>query len=357
MDRRGQNDGTSSLSQAQRFELEQLENWLKLEIEGFEGPLKVERFNGGHSNPTYRLTTPKRTYVLRRKPSGPLLLGAHAVDRECRVTRALHSAGFPVPRPLADCVDPGVIGGEFYVMEFVEGRIFWDAGFPGVGWEERPLYFDAMNKTIARLHELNPEALGLIGYGKSGNYFERQIARWSKQYFADEEEAGRLPAMERLIDWLHGHLPAQEEKDRIIHGDFRCDNMIFHPSDPQVIAVLDWELSTLGQPLGDFAYHLMMYRLPENMIAGLAGLDLARLNIPDERSYVAAYCARTGREDIQNLNFFVAFGMFRLAAIIHGIKARLARGTASSRHAGSMTQLLEPLLEIALVQIRTGDSA
>lgn len=269
------------------------------------------------------------------------------------MTEALYRAGFPVARPLAFCADRKVIGSEFFVMEFVDGRLFWEADFPEVPTVERPLYFDAMNETIARLHSLDPESLSLAGYGRSGNYFERQIGRWSTQYFADEE-AGRLPAMETLIGWLQRNMPAQEEKSQIIHGDFRCDNLIFHPCEPRVIAVLDWELSTLGQPLADFAYHLMMYRMPPGMIAGLADLDLVQLNIPTEEEYVAAYCERTGRSDLQDIDFFVCFGMFRLAAILHGIRGRLARGSAASAHAEGTAALLEPLLQVALAQMGSG---
>jgi aminoglycoside phosphotransferase (APT) family kinase protein len=350
MERSRKNHGSSPIPEAQRFDLGRLERWLVAQVDGFRGPLTLEKFNGGQSNPTYRVITPLRAYVLRRKPPGLLLPGAHAVEREYRVTEALYRAGFPVARPLAFCADTEVIGSEFFVMEFVDGRLFWEADFPEVPTVERPLYFNAMNETIARLHSLDPESLSLAGYGRSANYFDRQIGRWSAQYFADEE-AGRLPAMEALIGWLRRNMPAQEERSRIIHGDFRCDNLIFHPCEPRVIAVLDWELSTLGQPLADFAYHLMMYRMPPGMIAGLADLDLVQLNIPSEEEYVAAYCERTGRGDLQDIDFFVCFGMFRLAAILHGIRGRLARGSAASAHAGGTAALLEPLLQVALAQM------
>ena len=221
---------------------------------------------------------------------------------------------------------------------------------------ERPAYFDAMNATIAQLHSLDPEALGLGDYGKPGNYFERQIGRWSKQYLGDVE-AGRVPAMDRLVEWLPRNIPAGEEAARIIHGDFRCDNMIFHPTEPRVLAVLDWELSTLGHPLADFAYHLMVYRMPASMTTGLAGVDLRALNIPSEADYVAAYCRRTGREGIPNLDFYIAFNMFRLAAILHGIKGRIARGTAASAHADRMAAGLEPLADLAWAQARKAGAA
>jgi aminoglycoside phosphotransferase (APT) family kinase protein len=300
------------------------------------------------------LISPTGAYVLRRKPPGKLLPGAHAVDREYRVIRALHAQGFPVARAYALCTDDSVIGTPFYVMDMVDGRIFWDADFPEVGGEERPLYFDAMNGTIAALHAIDPAQAGLADYGKAGNYFERQIARWSGQYRADVE-AGPVPAMDRLVEWLPANIPPGENEARIIHGDFRCDNMIFHPSEPRVLAVLDWELSTLGHPLADFSYHLMMYRMPAGVTTGLAGLDLVALNIPSEAAYVEAYCRRTGRAGIPHLDFYIAFNMFRLSAIVHGIKGRIARGTAASGHADRMAASLDDLAELAWAQaVRAG---
>ena len=318
-------------------------------VAGFAGPVTVRQFKGGQSNPTYRLETPGRAYVMRRKPPGKLLPGAHAVDREYRVIRALGSAGFPVAEALGLCIDDSVIGTSFYVMEHVEGRIFWEAALPEVSDADRPLYFDAMNGVIAALHSIDPVAVGLGDYGKPGAYFERQIGRWSKQYHGDVE-AGRIGAMDRLAEWLPANIPPGPEESRVIHGDFRCDNMIFHSAEPRVLAVLDWELSTLGHPLADFAYHLMMYRMPVGLTAGLAGLDLAQLNIPSEADYVAAYCRRTGRAGIDNLDYYIAFNMFRLAAILHGIKGRLARGTAASAHAGKMVASLEGLADLAWQQ-------
>ena len=345
MDRSAQNSGTGEVRSAHRFDEARLEAWLDANVEGFAGPLRVEQFKGGQSNPTYKLVTPGRAYVLRRKPPGPLLPGAHAVDREYRVITALGRQGFPVARAYALCVDEQVIGTAFYVMEMVEGRIFWDTTFPDMSAAERPAYFDAMNATIAALHGIDPEAVGLGDYGKPGNYFARQIARWSKQYEQDVE-AGRVEAMDRLVEWLPGHVPPDEPQPRIIHGDFRCDNMVFHPERPEVLAVLDWELSTLGHPLADFSYHLMMYRMPD----ALGGRDLAALNIPSEADYVAAYCRRTGRDGIADLDFYMAFNLFRLAGIIHGIKGRMVRGTASSAHAGEMVKRLEPLADLAWAQ-------
>ncbi|MDT9600460.1 phosphotransferase [Sphingosinicella rhizophila] len=350
-----ENSGTTSVREAHRFDVDRLERWMHEEVESFQGPVRVEQFKGGQSNPTYKLVTPGKTYVLRRKPPGKLLPGAHAVDREYRVISALARQDFPVAKPYALCLDADVIGTPFYVMDMVEGRIFWDPAFGEVGRGERPAFFDAMNATIAKLHIIDPGRAGLSDYGRPGNYFERQIGRWSKQYLGDAE-AGRVTAMDQLVEWLPRNIPMDEGEARIIHGDFRCDNMIFHPREPKVIAVLDWELSTLGHPLADFAYHLMMYRMPVGLSAGLAGLDLAALNIPSEADYVAAYCRRTGREGIADLDFYLAFNLFRLAAIVHGIKGRLARGTAASAHAGKMVAGLEPLANLAWQQAqRAGD--
>jgi aminoglycoside phosphotransferase (APT) family kinase protein len=344
-----QNSGTIEVRKAHRFDIDRLAAWMRDNVPEFKGTLTVEQFKGGQSNPTYKLTAPSGTYVLRRKPPGKLLPGAHAVDREFRVLQALGGQGFPVAKVHGLCLDETVIGTPFYVMDMVEGRIFWESEFPQVPTSERADYFDAMNATIASLHSIDPVAAGLGDYGKPGNYFERQIGRWSKQYLADEE-AGRVDAMDRLVDWLPHNIPPGEEEARIIHGDFRCDNMIFHPTEPRVLAVLDWELSTLGHPLADFSYHLMMYRMPPGFTTGLVGLDLAALNIPSEADYVAAYCRRTGRQGIANLDFYMAFNLFRLAGIVHGIKGRVARGTASSAHADRMAAGLEPLAELAWQQ-------
>ncbi len=325
------NAGTTAVRDSYRFDEAALAGWMERHVEGYAGPLTVEQFKGGQSNPTYKLVTPGRSYVLRRKPPGQILKGAHAVEREARVLGALGTVGFPVARVYGLCTDDAVIGSWFYVMEMVEGRIFWDATFPGVPTAERPAYFDAMNATIAQLHGIDPEATGLGDYGKPGNYFARQISRWSRQY-QEDVDAGRDPDMDALCEWLPTAIPEGDETS-IVHGDFRCDNMIFHPTEPRVLAVLDWELSTLGHPLADFAYHAMMYQMPPDIVAGLAGVDLEALNIPSEADYVAAYCARTGREGIPNWGFYIAFNYFRLAAIFHGIKGRVVRGTAASAHA------------------------
>ena len=351
MSRSAQNSGTIEVREAHRFDVARLEAFMASEVEGFAGPLAVEQFRGGQSNPTYKLSTPARSYVLRRKPPGKLLPGAHAVDREYRVIEALGRQSFPVAQAVALCLDESVIGTAFYIMEMVEGRIFWDPTFPQVAADERPAYFDAMNATIAALHMIDPVAAGLGDYGKPGNYFTRQIGRWSRQY-AEDVDAGRIGSMDRLVEWLPLNIPADAGEGRIIHGDYRCDNMIFHPAEPRVLAVLDWELSTLGHPLADFSYHLMMYRMPAAITSGLEGLDLAGLNIPSEEEYVAAYCARTKRDGIPDLDFYIAFNMFRLAAIIHGIKGRIARGTAASAHADKMAASLEPLADLAWQQAK-----
>jgi aminoglycoside phosphotransferase (APT) family kinase protein len=339
------NAGTSPVREAYRFDEVALARWMAAHVEGYAGPLGVEQFKGGQSNPTYKLVTPGRSYVLRRKPPGAILKGAHAVEREARVLAALGRTGYPVAHVFGLCTDESVIGSWFYVMEMVEGRIFWDATFPGVAREERPAYFDAMNAAIARLHGIEPEAIGLGDYGKPGNYFARQIGRWTRQYLEDAD-AGRNADMDALVAWLPANIPEGDET-RIVHGDFRCDNMIFHPTEPRVLAVLDWELSTLGHPLADFAYHAMMYQMPPDIVAGLAGADLAALNIPAEADYVAAYCQRTGRADIPNWGFYIAFNYFRLAAIFHGIKGRVARGSAASAHARERAQSFPILAALA----------
>ncbi|GGY91900.1 phosphotransferase [Novosphingobium colocasiae] len=339
------NAGTTPVREAYRFDEAALARWMEAHVADYAGPLTVEQFKGGQSNPTYKLVTHGRSYVLRRKPPGATLQGAHAVDREARILTALGSVGFPVARVYGLCTDESVIGTWFYVMAMVEGRIFWDATFPGVSREERPAYFDAMNATIARLHAIDYEALGLGDYGRPGNYFARQIARWTRQYHEDAD-AGRDADMDALVEWLPANIPAGEESS-VVHGDFRCDNMIFHPTEPRVIAVLDWELSTLGHPLADFAYHAMMYQMPPDIVAGLGGADLAALNIPSEQEYVAAYCARTGRDGIANWDFYVAFNYFRLAAIFHGIKGRVIRGTAASAHAQERARALPRLSALA----------
>ena len=332
-----------------RLDEAKLAEWLAAHIADYRGPLRIERFPGGQSNPTYKLTTPGRVYVLRRKPPGQTLKGAHAIDREARVAEALSSIGFPVPRVRGLCVDQNIIGTSFFVMDMVEGRIFCDAALPGVGADERPAYFDAMNETLAWLHSVDYTANGLADYGRPGNYFERQIARFSKQYLEDRA-AGRDPNMDRLIEWLSANIPPGAGKRSIIHGDFRYENLIFHPTEPRVVAVLDWELSTLGDPLADFTYNAMMYRMPGRIFTGIAGLDLAGLNIPREEEYISLYCSRTGLKEISGYESYMAFNFFRLAAIVHGIKGRVIRGTASSAQAEELVQQLPELMAMAWAQ-------
>jgi aminoglycoside phosphotransferase (APT) family kinase protein len=346
--------GTTLVREAHRFDEGALAAWMQAHLASFRGPLMVEQFAGGQSNPTYKLVTPDRVYVMRRKPPGPLLKGAHAIDREVQVLTGLDKAGFPVARVYGLCTDERVLGTWFYIMEMVEGRIFWDATLPEVARQDRAAYFDAMNATIALLHGVDYQSVGLGDYGKPGNYLLRQIARWTKQYLEDPE-AGRDPDMDRLIEWLPANIPAGDETT-IVHGDFRVDNLVFHPAEPRVVAVLDWELSTLGHPLADFAYLAMMYHMPPHIVAGLAGADLAALNIPTEEEYVAAYCRRTGRDAVPGYPFYIAFNLFRLAAIFHGIKGRVIRGTASSAQAAERAEAFPELARIAWQRARAADA-
>lgn len=340
--------GTAPVREQHRFDEAALDRWMATHVAGYAGPLQIDQFKGGQSNPTYRLRTPGAAYVLRRKPPGVLLKGAHAVEREARVMAALGTTGFPVPRIHGLCTDASVIGSWFFVMDLVQGRIFWDASFSTVPQGERAAYMDAMNATLAALHAVDPGAIGLGDYGRAGGYVERQVARWSRQYLEDEL-AGRHPAMDRLLEWLPRHLPASDATT-VTHGDFRADNMIFHPVEPRVLAVLDWELSTLGDPLADFAYNAMMYRMPPDILGGIAGLDLAAAGLPDEAAYVAAYCRRTGRTTMADLDYYVAFNMFRFAAILHGIRGRVARGTATSADAVAMGDKFARVAELAWAQ-------
>ncbi len=341
---------TTPVREGYGFDVYVLDAWMRAHVDDYAGPMRIEQFNGGQSNPTYKLLTPGRHYVLRRKPSGLLLKGAHAIEREARVLTALAKAGLPVPQIFGLCTDEAVIGTWFYVMEMVEGRIFWNATFPGVPTSARAAYFDAMNATIAALHEVDYAAIGLGDYGRPGNYFERQILRWSNQYLEDTE-AGGDPNMDRLVEWLPANIPGGDET-RVVHGDFRFDNMIFHPTEPRVLAVLDWELSTLGHPGADFAYHAMMYRMPPSIVAGLAGADIASLGIPSEADYLATYCRRRGLESMPGYDFYIAFNFFRLAAIFHGIKGRVIRGAASSADAAKRVAVLPELMALAWAQAR-----
>jgi aminoglycoside phosphotransferase (APT) family kinase protein len=351
-----ENSGTTAVRAG--FEIDQaaLAVWMEGNVSGFAGPLSVEQFKGGQSNPTYRLVTPDKSYVLRRKPSGKILKGAHAVEREAKVLTGLEKANFPVAHVHALCTDENVIGSWFYVMDMVEGRIFWDAAVPGVPKAERAAIFDAMNATMAHLHSVDYEAVGLGDYGRPGNYFERQISRWSQQYLGDTD-AGRDLNMDRLIAWLPANIPPGDNATSVTHGDFRIDNIIFHPAEPKVLAVLDWELSTLGHPGADFAYNAMMYRMPPYIVAGLRGANIGELGIPNEAEYLAAYCKRTGRATMPGYDFYIAFNFFRLAAIFHGIKGRVIRGTAASVQANERIAVLPELMELAWMQAITAGAA
>lgn len=349
--RQEQFSGTTEVREGARFDEAALERWMRDTVRDFEGPMEVRQFKGGQSNPTYKLITPRRSYVLRRKPPGLLIKSAHAVDREYQVITALFAQGFPVAETFGLCTDESVIGTWFYVMDCVEGRIIWDGTFPDVTAADRRAHFWAMNDTMAHLHRIDPVKAGLADFGKPGNYFARQIGRWSKQYLEDEE-AGRIAEMDRLADWLPANIPPGDET-AIVHGDYRCDNMIFHATEPRVLAVLDWELSTLGHPLADFSYHLMMYRMTTSGSAGLTDVNLEAMNIPTERAYVERYCAQVERdpgEVLANLDFYMAYNMFRLAAIVHGIRGRVIRGTASNAHAKAMANTVEPMAQLAWQQ-------
>jgi aminoglycoside phosphotransferase (APT) family kinase protein len=348
--------GTAPVQERHRFDATALEAWLNDHVAGFRGPLEVEQFKGGQSNPTYLLKSPGGRYVMRAKP-GPaakLLPSAHAVEREFRVMAALGRAGLPVPRMHALCEDESVIGRAFYVMEHVAGRVLWEQALPGMTPAERAAIYDEMNRVIAALHSVDYAAVGLEDYGKPGNYFARQIGRWSKQYVASETE--QIEAMDRLIAWLPGAVPAGDET-AVVHGDFRMDNLVFHPTEPRILAILDWELSTLGHPLADFSYHCMSWHIPPEQFRGIAGLDHAALGIPDEASYVAAYCRRTGRSRIDHWDFYLAYNMFRLASILQGIMKRALEGTAASAEALDSGRRARPLAELGWQYARRAGAA
>ena len=346
--------GTRPVSEAHAFDSGALAAWMSAHVEGFAGPLSVEMFKGGQSNPTYKLITPGRTYVMRAKP-GPvakLLPSAHAIEREFAVMRGLHGTDVPVARMHALCEDESVIGRAFYIMEFVEGRVLWDQTLPGMTPAERGAHYDELNRVIAALHKVDCAARGLADYGKPGNYFERQIGRWSKQYLASVTQP--IAEMDRLIEWLPTHMPASARDDgltAIVHGDYRLDNVIFHPSQPRILAVLDWELSTLGHPLADFSYHCMAWHIPPGSFRGIGGVDLASLGIPSEQDYIRRYCERTGLATPEQLapdwNFYLAYNMFRIAAILQGIAKRVEAGTASSAQARASGAGARPMAELA----------
>ena len=328
----------------QAFDLIRLERWLAANVQGFQGPVGVEQFKGGQSNPTYKLTAASGQYVLRRQPLGPLLPSAHAVDREYRVLQAVSGTGLPVARVHTLCEDADVIGSKFYVMDFVAGRIFWDPRLGDLAKPDRTAIFDSMNETIAHLHSIDPAAVGLGDYGRPGGFLSRQIGRWSKQYRASETEP--IASMDGLIEWLPRYVPP-EGKHCIVHGDYRLDNLIIHPTAPKVAAVLDWELSTLGDPLADFSYHMMSWRIAPELFRGLAGIDFEQFGIPDEAQYLAAYCRRTGRANVQDWDFYMVFSMFRIAAILQGIAKRALEGNAANADASDVGRLARPLADQA----------
>ena len=340
--------GTRAVANQHLFDTDALSAYLSQHLPGFSGPLTAELFNGGQSNPTYKLTTPAACYVMRAKPApvAKLLPSAHAIEREFKVMQALQGSDVPVARMHCLCEDESVIGRAFYVMEYIEGRVLWDPALPGMSPAQRIDIYAEMNRVIAALHQVDVAACGLADYGRPGNYFERQIARWSKQYSASADGAGLLtqpiPAMQQLIDWLPAHIPASarnEDLVSIVHGDFRMDNLMFHPTEPRVLAVLDWELSTLGHPLADFSYHCMGWHIPPGAFRGIGGLDLPSLGIPSEDAYIASYCKRTGLSTPEALkadwNFYMAYNLFRIAAILQGIAKRVEAGTAASAQAKS----------------------
>ena len=341
---------TIEVREAHRFDEARLAAYLAAYLPGFTQPLRVRQFSGGQSNPTYLLETPSASYVLRRKPPGVTLSSAHAVDREHRVISALFRADFPVPRPHLFCQDDAVIGTPFYLMERVTGRVLWDPALPDVPMPERRAVHEAMIRTLAKLHALDVAALGLSDFGKPGNSFARQIARWSRQYQSDPD-AGRSPDMDLLVGWLPQHVPPGDDL-ALLHGDYRMDNVLFAEGSPDVAAVIDWELSTLGHPLADLTYLLLMYKFPQTLMKSLDGLDPAALGVPTEDDAVALYCAAAGRPVLHERDYYHAFNLFRFAAICHGIRGRMIKGNASSAQAERYARHVEPLAALAVEHAR-----
>ena len=347
------------MSQVDTLDTQKLAAYLEQHIDGFKGPIEADKFDGGQSNPTFKITTPSGAYVLRRQPPGKLLKSAHAVDREFRVMAALKDTDVPVPQVLHLCEDRDVIGSMFYVMEFCEGRILWGASLPEAGEGEagnatRAAMYQEMNRVLAALHSVDLDEVGLADYGKPGNYFERQLGRWTQQYEASKLQD--IPAMDELIAWLQANQPEDDGQVSLVHGDYRLDNMMWHPSEPNVIAVLDWELSTFGHPLADLAYQCMGMRMPQRgaKMAGLQGVDRKALGIPTEKEYVDQYCQRRGIDRIDNWEFYLAFSFFRLAAICQGVAKRAVDGNASSKEAAQVGALVEPLASMAVQIIKEG---
>ena len=339
--------GTKPVAAQHAFDVQKLDAYMREHVVGFSGTLVVEQFKGGQSNPTFRLSAGGKNYVLRRKPPGVLLPSAHAVDREYRVISALAKTEVPVAQTYALCEDPAVLGTAFYIMDCVEGRILWDPTLPDYNNAERGALYSELNRVMAALHCVDYKAIGLGEYGKPGNYIERQVARWTKQYKAAETE--KIDAADQLIEWLPKYIPPGDEV-AIVHGDYRFDNVIFHPTEPRILAVLDWELSTLGHPLVDFAYHCMTWRMSGGGGRGMAGADLASLGIPSEADYVALYMERTGRTNAVSKaewNYYMVFNMFRLVGILQGIAHRAQQGNASSEHAVASGKRARPLAEQA----------
>ncbi len=346
--------GTRVVPPTQAVDLAALTHWLSQHLPGFAGPLQVESFKGGQSNPTYKLITPAQTYVMRSKP-GPvarLLASAHAIEREFAVMSGLADTEVPVPHMLCLCEDESVIGRAFFIMSYVAGRIFWEQSLPGMTRSERAAIYSEMSRVMAALHSVNYVQAGLGNYGKPGNYFERQIGRWSKQYVASITQP--IDEMDQLIAWLPEHIPAlarDPTRVSIVHGDYRLDNLVFHPTEPRIIALLDWELSTLGHPLADFSYHCMAWHIPPGAFRGIGGLDLVALGIPPEDQYIRQYCERTGWISPEALaedwSFFLAYNLFRMAAILQGIGKRVEDGTAASAQAVSAAAGARPLAQLA----------
>lgn len=339
-------EGTMPLASAQRFDWIALEDYLGAHVDGYQGPLTIEQFKGGQSNPTFKLITPERSYVLRAKPglAAQLLPSAHAIEREYRIMQVLKDTSVPVPKMYCLCQDETILGRAFYVMEYVAGRVFWDQALPGASSAQRNSVYTEMNRVISTLHRVDYGALGLADFGRPGNYFARQIGRWTQQYRASETEP--IEAMNHLIDWLPHHIPADDGANSIVHGDYRLDNLVFDPETLSIRAVLDWELSTIGHPLADFSYHLMSWHIPPGGFRGIGGLNLAALGIPSCDEYVALYCQATGRDGIHDLDFYLAYNMFRIAGILQGIMKRVMDGTAANAAALAAGQRTRPMAEL-----------
>lgn len=337
----------SDANQAFDFDSRKLADYLEKQVPEFAGPLQATKFPGGQSNPTFLIESASGKYVLRRKPPGELLKSAHAVDREYRVMSALVNTDVPVAKTYHLCEDTGIIGSMFYLMEYIDGRVMWDPALPDESQQNRGAIYEEMNRVMAALHSVNVEAVGLGDYGKPGNYFERQTGRWTKQYRATETET--IDEMELLMQWLPAHMPADDGRVALVHGDFRLDNMMFHPTEPRVLALVDWELSTLGHPFADLSYQCMQLRMDHSgIMKGLGGIDRKATGIPSEEEYVERYCKRTGIDGIPAWNFYLAFSFFRFAAILQGIKKRAIDGNASSDKAMQMGALVVPLSKMAV---------